>query len=35
MSSPINHPQIDVVVFRLGHTGGPIATELTPQDTTL
>ena len=29
MSSPINHPQTDVVVCGLGHTGGPIAAELT------
>jgi gluconate 2-dehydrogenase alpha chain len=29
MSSPINHPQVDVVVCGLGHMGGPIAAELT------
>ncbi len=29
MSSPITHPQTDVVVCGLGHTGGPIAAELT------
>ncbi len=29
MSSPINHPQTDVVVCGLGHMGGPIAAELT------
>lgn len=29
MSSPITHPQTDVVVLGLGHMGGPIAAELT------
>jgi gluconate 2-dehydrogenase alpha chain len=29
MSAPIQHPQTDVVVCGLGHTGGPIAAELT------
>lgn len=29
MSAPITHPQTDVVVLGLGHTGGPIAAELT------
>ncbi|HLN46437.1 MAG TPA: GMC family oxidoreductase N-terminal domain-containing protein [Candidatus Sulfotelmatobacter sp.] len=29
MSSPITHPSTDVVVLGLGHTGGPIAAELT------
>ena len=29
MSTPINHPRTDVVVCGLGHTGGPIAAELT------
>ena len=29
MSTPILHPQTDVVVLGLGHTGGPIAAELT------
>ena len=29
MSSPVNHPQTDVVVLGLGQTGGPIAAEMT------
>ena len=29
MSTPIQHPQTDVVVLGLGHMGGPIAAELT------
>ena len=29
MSTPITHPQTDVVVCGLGQTGGPIAAELT------
>jgi gluconate 2-dehydrogenase alpha chain len=28
MSTPINHPTVDVVVLGLGHVGGPVAAEL-------